>query len=842
VTRRVRASYWALLGKESGTRDDYRVRYQSRDALARRDDQIPARHDHCALAGIPSTPQLGGAPGPGQLPWATFTPHVADGEHWMAATVIDPTRDRDAVGRPVVAIRYMELPFAEFAGHAIGYAALTQSMPTATVMEALDQAPPPLFLAVRDSGGAAARGLSDATAFDRAARLAALLLSASGEVLITVGDRETLPLRDRLAEFDAVLSLLPFGFRAGISLASWHDGTQATAFRLAFGKFATRGQPVAVHDGPVPPPADDLAESYLRLLRELRDRFGAGRVVEHLASHHAPLGVGEDPQQEAAEILRSLDNPALIVDAVRHGRPSVERVANARRYAAGRLDQGSLDELEMYLLSRGGDAEAAIQEGWSAGSAAVAARLAVDELAAEHSQDALRLSGYAARYGDLDLFLSTVVTGRAGQGQAVPPSRLASLLHESVQQESVRPTHGDLPRLRETVLEAPEVARWLLRLALRQAAERPGGQHWREWLGWLDPSTAGGPDWLHSYAVLAAPPGTPVPLPPGTLPRRTDDDDTRPAADGAEDLALIAWCAFREGGAGRLDPQWWPTLQELARPGGRDADDPAVDRARADLRDLLRCQGGPAPGLPAAVRLDTLRLYLRLAPRHYPVAAAAPPCREYLSELWTSWLAPPANRDVALLTARLLTMPPPGLDPVSEAAVTLLYEAVTDDRVPFSAAVADAVAEVLAAEPRLTEDPRLPPGWWTRVEHLRPGLRTPQARLRAAVHRADADPVEVAVICGRAAEAGTKPEELDELLAEWLRGRTAAERAHMRRLAEAVFALIRARAQDAGSLPAAELGSVFEWPQDSSSPGEPLPEPSVPQGDPRPKLFRRRTR
>jgi len=736
------------MGKLPGDMDDYRVLAGTSPApgdLARR-----------VWAGVPSTPQLGSVPGPGQLPWATFTPQGTAGDRRLAVTAIDATQNRDAVGRPTIQVRHMEVPFTEVARNQAGYQALYRAVPVVAEMAEMAETDEALVVDLGVPDHAAVRVLADDACFDRAAGLAALLLG--GEVLVMVSEQDPPSLADRLAEFDRVLALLPFGLRAAIALASWSDGTQAAAFRIAFGKFATRGQAVAADGGPVSPPSDQRAAGYLHKLVTLRDQFGVEQLVEHLALYRAPLG--SDDLTEATEILASLGHPGLVVEAARSGAPSVERVANARRHAPDRLDRESLDELEAYLLTCGAAAEPEVHAGWSARSAPLAGRIALGGSA----EQAARLYAYAAKHDAVDSFLAAIAEGRTRRGEAVPHRTAARLVREFAQ-----PAGGDLPILRQTVLRRPDLARWLLRLSLRRDPD-PGA-----WLAWLDPSAAEAPAWLCRFAVLATPPGTPVPLPAGLA-----------AEDGTEDLALIASFVLRQGSFTALADQWWPALLRLAR---AQPDDPVGAQGRNDVLDLVTADRRSAPDLPTAVRLDTLRLCLELAPRHYPLAAGASSAQRYLDALWELWSGPLAGDDLPALVGRLLTTVLATADPSGEAAITLLVAVVADRRIPLTKPVADAIAGILAATPALCEDPRLPADWWTRVERLRPGLRTFPARLRAAVRRPDADPVEIAVLCGRAAASGLGPEDLAALTGTWLASLTTAQASAMFRILEGVLRL-----------------------------------------------------
>jgi hypothetical protein len=762
MTGEVRAAGWAVLGKLPGDKNDYRV------LLGGAEPGVAER----GWAGVPSTPQLGAVSGPGRLPWVTFRPGGSGAGRWLAVAAVDTTQDRDAVGRPITETRYVEVPFAKIAGLGTGYQALYQAVPPVGELAELARADPVTLDLGRPKGASlVAQALGDPECYENAARMASLLLD--GGLVITLADQRPLPLAERLAQFDRVMGLLPFGLRASISLASWQDGTRA-AFHLAFGKFPTRGKAVAEHGGTVPAPIGDRAASYLAILREARDRFGVERVIEHLAGHRAPLvpagataGTGaptlpEAVRAEASEILASLTHPALVIELIRKGGvPSVERVANAWPSATAALDGESLDELEAYLLGRAdAQAERAVHANWSGRSARVAGRLALDGLAGGSGQDARRLHGYAIDHGQGDQFLATLASGRGLRGGDIAPQAVAHVLRELV-----RPVPGHLPQLRDAVLAEPELARWLLRLPLRGTGGRVEGQGWLDWLGWLDPEAGDAPTWLRRYRVLAVAHGTTIAIPPRTPELEAPRDV---GADEAEDLALIAACILREGSFARLADEWWPALLSVARGGQQGRGDPG----RAELADFLKSSGGPARDLATAVRLDTLRIRLGQPPRHYPFGQGVPACLEYLDALWALWTASPTDVDVPELTVRLLRLPK-GVDPLSEAAVTLLRAVVADDRVPVTEAVVGAIADVLALASALADDPRLPVDWWARVERLRPDLRTQAGRLRAAVRRAQAGPgaadqVEIAILCARAVISGCGADEVAAIAGPWL--------------------------------------------------------------------------
>ena len=242
------------------------------------------------------------------------------------------------------------------------------------------------------------------------------------------------------------------------------------------------------------------------------------------------------------------------------------------------------------------------------------------------------------------------------------------------------------------------------------------------------------------------------------------------------------------------------------------------------------------------MRLDTVRLRLGLPPRHYPASEGAPACLAYLDALWSLWLDGTAGIDVSALTSRLLALPS-GTDLLGEPAVTLLRAVVTDDRIPFSASLADVIAAMLDSAAALTEDPRLDAQWWARVERFRPDVRTPATRLRAALRRAaadpaTADPVEIAVLSARAAAGGLSSADLAAALGEYLATRTPAEKGAMFRILGAVMQL--SYPDDAGQAQAVDLQKLYLelLAPHFDVPPEPADPPAPPSSPPRRRATR----
>ena len=150
---------------------------------------------------------------------------------------------------------------------------------------------------------------------------AALLLRTP----VSVVEAEGSTLRQRLEFIDAVTSLLPYGFRAKFSAATWSDSGTRHRLRLAFAN-RPREDAASVpwrHLGEIPG-GDNIARAYFEHLRQLRSggaahgkKFDLSTVVSHLAARIEPQKF-EHPQ-EALAILREIDLPDRVLRAVHDG-------------------------------------------------------------------------------------------------------------------------------------------------------------------------------------------------------------------------------------------------------------------------------------------------------------------------------------------------------------------------------------------------------------------------------------------------------------------------------------------------------------------------------------------
>lgn len=302
---------WALWGKAPGTRDDYSVLACSPEPFSRADfGKILTRFS----AGNPGTRSAG----PGALPWVTLSWVGVDDGLQVGIAITTATDQVDGVGRPITQTSYFCVPYHELAGAQVSYLSLYEAVRGLPLPAAgggmIPVTLPPLD--VREAAGAV-----DEFGENTVATAAALLLSGP----VTVVQAEGSTLAERMRFLDAVACLLPYGFRAKFSAASWSDSGARHRIRLAF---ATRpredGVSVCWREPGVVPASLDTAASYLRHFRQLRGDgtipgkvYSIPAVVTELAAD-VPARKFEQPQQ-AVESLRMINLPFRVLATVQGG-------------------------------------------------------------------------------------------------------------------------------------------------------------------------------------------------------------------------------------------------------------------------------------------------------------------------------------------------------------------------------------------------------------------------------------------------------------------------------------------------------------------------------------------
>ncbi|WP_026412527.1 hypothetical protein [Actinomadura oligospora] len=340
---------WAVRGKTPGSYDDYGI-LGTGGGFFNADDFTTILDQY--TLGNPPAERTGAE----ALPWISLTEVLDDRGSYLGVAIHDWTDGTDAAGRPIVRTRYGCFPYEQFVHAPVSYASLVRAVsglgPDGFAPAALDV---PAY-APEDI----ARDIEDHDWLGRAAVAAALLLE--GPVTITGADG--LDHTVRLRFLDAVAALLPYGWRPGLTAATWLRGDNSN-IRLTF---AYHSRPGSFEldwrvSEPQTPTDAALAYAYAHELRRSIEHRSLLEVLHHLSSRSEYL-VNAEPSR-AYNILVDLDRPALVLERVRKNECEVSEVAallESGRYKE--LPRRSDHELLLAALIRLGGGLDAVQNVW----------------------------------------------------------------------------------------------------------------------------------------------------------------------------------------------------------------------------------------------------------------------------------------------------------------------------------------------------------------------------------------------------------------------------------------------------------------------------------------------
>lgn len=300
---RVRAG-WAVWSKRQGSRDDYSVLAASAEPLSKSEAERVLAHfapgNPPAESGTTSS-----------LPWIMLSRVGVADTPYVGVSVQEPAGYVDGTGRPVSRTRYVCVPYGDLAGEPVSYASLQEAV-SSTVLPAEGNGPVTLTVPPLDPAALA----RDITAFgiDVVAATAALLLS--GPVTITGPDLPGWP--ERLRFLDAVAALLPYGYRAHYTAATWSDtGASPQRFRIVFSRRAGE-KSYGVPWGTTPDLRPGAAEQYYASLRRTAKPGADPEELEGLIGYLArQTGQGRfDEPGHAVRIIREFRPAGMIAEDI----------------------------------------------------------------------------------------------------------------------------------------------------------------------------------------------------------------------------------------------------------------------------------------------------------------------------------------------------------------------------------------------------------------------------------------------------------------------------------------------------------------------------------------------
>jgi hypothetical protein len=276
---------WAVWGKRPGTHEDYSVLASSTGGLS------PAEFYHLLKHFTPGNPTAEERAS-GSLPWVVLSRFGVGDRLYLGISLQQSTADRDGVGRPISRTSFFCFQYAELSRTPVSYLDLYEAVERAVDQDLLARSAGSLFQ-LQVPRLDPVRLAQEVRAFHAPSVAAVATLLLHGPVTITGPD---LPgPHERLRFFDAVAALLPYGYRAYLTAATWSDSGAGDRFRMVF---AVRAQDEAsrVPWRGMPLSADGPDRGYLSRLERV-----TGRVKDGDAAGHDPLEalIGDLADEEA---------------------------------------------------------------------------------------------------------------------------------------------------------------------------------------------------------------------------------------------------------------------------------------------------------------------------------------------------------------------------------------------------------------------------------------------------------------------------------------------------------------------------------------------------------------
>lgn len=274
------------------------------------------------------------------LPWVIVTAGGSLGAV-TAMSVVTSSTIRTEGGRPVTPTRLLWTNWADAARCRMSWSAMLtahRSLRWSDTILPADAQGAPVAVEIADTAAGTVADDIDRFGFDWVAGLAGMVLD--GRRIAIVAETTPLPgVDERLKLFDAVCGLLPYGYRARFSAASWAKANVESGILLVFSDAVAKDQRRVGWQSPAPQPHSSDATAYVETLLRLRHgeaRFSSSDIVQHLLGESDPRRCG-DAAAALTGLLR-MDLPRETARLIRSGRGSVANVRLA-------LSEHSLDSL-----------------------------------------------------------------------------------------------------------------------------------------------------------------------------------------------------------------------------------------------------------------------------------------------------------------------------------------------------------------------------------------------------------------------------------------------------------------------------------------------------------------
>jgi hypothetical protein len=335
---------WALWGKHPGAVREYSVLASSAEPLSQAEFGSVLTHFR---PGTPSTEP--GSPGtkpnepdpPGSPPWVTISRVGVADRVYLGISIQDSTAELDGIGRPIASISYYCIPYDDLKGALFSYADLYRQLDRLQLPYQGDRL---IQLTVPSLEPDALAGYIEK--FGEPALEAAAAMLLSGPVSIVGSEGTTL--YDRLDFLDAVAALLPYGYRAGYTGATWSDSGTRHPIRLAFAA-RPRQDAGVIWWRSAPAVTDDPGGTYLRMLQQIRAQLSGHDDLVTLIKfleRDKQICSFEQPQR-AIDSLHDFGLPFIVRNRVREGTAGPHEVRMV--FARSRADDLTLTERQELL-------------------------------------------------------------------------------------------------------------------------------------------------------------------------------------------------------------------------------------------------------------------------------------------------------------------------------------------------------------------------------------------------------------------------------------------------------------------------------------------------------------
>jgi hypothetical protein len=322
---------WAWISKKPGARDDYGILARSRGDI----DVSEIAWQY--VAGVPGANVPADAPwGP---PWVTFGAFSATGGRPVISVSLQyPWDGLDQSGRPIWPRLFFACWYEDTMRRGASYQTLCAAIEQVELSRS-HTSPVPLALQPQPlDGGDEDDGLVAAVrefGFEPLAAIAAALLD-NRQVAVT--GTMNLPLGRRVELLDAIVALLPYGFRADLSASSAVDRKITHQIRLVLTDSPADSQHAISLDA-ASPPRSGPGRRYFEMLLDREKHSGLPAVIGHLWNANLPYAFS-DPGA-AIETLVGLNRDDYVWKAVRESDPV--KLTDALAVLAGPHDKVRAD-------------------------------------------------------------------------------------------------------------------------------------------------------------------------------------------------------------------------------------------------------------------------------------------------------------------------------------------------------------------------------------------------------------------------------------------------------------------------------------------------------------------